>query len=380
MKAVPTLLFLTHDVGFFLSHRLPVAKAAVAKGFAVAVAGPDEGHALALAEHKIRHIPLSMPRGLMNPIGQLQSIGRIWSLLEHERPDIVHLIASKPVIIGGVMSRMLGLSSVAAVSGLGHVFIDPSLRSRIVRQIVLLGYRFAIAHSRCHTIFQNETNRQLMLGIGVDPARTILIPGSGTDVGRFDPSPAENTEPLVLLPARMLWTKGVGEFCEAAKILKASGTMARFRMVGDPYRGNPASLDPGALRKIADGGVVEWAPHTNRIEAELRQSDIVVLPSHGEGFPKTLIDAAAAGRAVVTTNLPGCRDAIIPGETGLLVEPHNAADLAAKIGVLVGDPDLRRRMGAAGRKLAEQRYRIEDVVEGHLRLYAAALSDAPDRP
>lgn len=376
MNAGPSLFFLTHDISFFISHRLPIAKGALAKGFTVTVAGPDEGSALALTDHGIRHVPLSMPRGFLNPVGQLRSIGTIWSLLKRERPDIVHLIASKPVIMGGVMSRALGLSSVAAISGLGHVFIDQSLRSRIMRQFVLLGYRVAIAHSRCHTIFQNETNRELMFGIGVDPARTILIPGSGTDVERFDPTPAENAEPVVLLPARMLWTKGVREFCEAAAILKASGTKAHFRMVGDPYLGNPASLDPNALREIVDGGLVEWAPHTERIEAELRKSDIVALPSHGEGFPKTLIDAAAAGRAVVTTDLPGCRDAIIPGETGLLVEPHSAEDLAAKIAVLVEDTDLRRRMGAAGRKLAEQRYRIQDVVERHIGLYHAALSGA----
>lgn len=364
------ILFVCHDLGFFISHRLPIAIAAQRQGYAVAVVGPMDDAVDVLRTHAIRHIVWEIPRGLKYPLRQVRTFFALVNIFRRERPDLVHLIASKPVIFGGITARFLRIPSVSAISGLGHVFIDNGFSSVILKQIVLLGYRIALSGPLNHTIFQNEHNRSLFVENGVDRARTRLIRGSGTDISQFDPSPSGNVVPIVLLPARMLWTKGVGEFCEAAKLLAATGVQVRFRLVGDPYPGNPASIDDDRLQSMIADTPIEWIRRVSNVAAIMHESDIVVLPSYSEGFPKTLIDAAAAGRATVTSDIPGCRDAIEPGKTGLLVKSRDSVDLARKIQILVDDSTLRKTMGEKGRLLAEREFAIENIVRQHLALFA----------
>lgn len=364
-----SILFVTHDVGFFVSHRLPIAIAAQEKGYNVAVVGPSGNIIGALSDHHIRHIPLEMPRGLMQPIRQAMAIVELARIFRQNRPTLVHLVASKPVILGGIIARAMRIPSVAAISGLGHVFIEDGFKAKAMRRLVLFGYRLALAGQQSHAIFQNEVNRAQFVANGINPERTVLIRGSGTDISRFDPSPSQNIVPVVLLPARMLWTKGVREFCEAAKILVADGIKARFRLVGDPYCGNPASIEPHILETLIEGSAIQWDGHVSDIAKAMHEADIVVLPSYSEGFPKTLVDAAAAGRATVTTDIPGCRDAIEPGVTGLLVQKRDSLDLSLKIRQLIDNVELRRTFGANGRALAERAFSIEKIVGQHLDLY-----------
>lgn len=373
MSHPKSILFVAHDLGFFVSHRLPIAVAAKAAGYRVAIAGPVEPAVAEIEAKGIEHVALDMPRGMMKPLRQLAAIVALGRLLATRRPDLAHLVASKPVILGGTLARMLGIATVSSISGLGHVFIEEGARARIVRALVLLGYRIALGGRNSWAIFQNETNRNLLAAKGLPSARTVMIRGSGTDVKSFDPSPSGNIVPVVLLPSRMLWTKGIGEFCEAARLLKRSGTDARFRMVGDPYPGNPATISVEALNRLVVDYPVEWSPHTEDISRDMHESDIVVLPSYSEGFPKTLVDAAAAGRATVTSDIPGCRDAIEPGVTGLLAKDRDGEDLASKIRQLVDDENLRTVMGRNGRELAERHFAIEKIVDQHLSLYRSIL-------
>jgi glycosyltransferase involved in cell wall biosynthesis len=229
-------------------------------------------------------------------------------------------------------------------------------------------------------IFQNPHNREIFERAAIVGRRAVTIRGSGADLALFDPSPCINEEPVVALPARMLWTKGVGEFVEAAKILRASGVRARFMLAGDTDAGNPASIEAAQLRSWDESGAVEWIGYRTDIAAFLREIDLVVLPSYLEGLPKTIIDAAAAGRATVTTDVPGCRDAIVDQETGLLVRVRDSGDLAEKIAVLLHDTERRRAMGRAARDFAEREFAIERIVDQHLDSYARLLGECRRDP
>ena len=367
------LLFIVNDAGFFCSHRLPIALAAQDEGYAVAVACPADAKVSRIVGAGLEHIAVPLGRGKLDPFGEVAALRALDTIVAGFDPALVHLITSKPIIYGGLVTRRRGIPAVAAVSGLGHVFIDDSARSRLLRRAALLGYRLAMNRPGLHPIFQNRDNLDLFEQAGAVHEPPTLIRGSGTDLARFDPTPVANPVPRLVLPARMLYAKGVAEFVEAARLLRSQGVAAEFVLVGDPDPANPASIPEAQLRAWHAEGVVSWEGYRADIEEVLRQSDIVVLPSHNEGFPKTLVDAAAAGRAVVTNDVTGCRDAIIPGETGLLVRPLDTADLARGMRELIGDESRRLAFGAAGRRLAEQHYAIGAIVRQHLDLYRRAL-------
>lgn len=370
------ILYLVNDAGFFLSHRLPIALEAQRRGFEVAVACPSDRNSIRLPGIGIRHIDVPMPRGRGKAVAELRAMAIVHRVLRRERPNLVHLITSKPVIVGGIAARLHRVPSVAAISGLGHIFIDNSLRSRIVRRLVLFGYGAALKGRSAFPIFQNGSNLDLFARAGLCGGGATLIRGSGTDLARFDPTPSGNATPAVVLPCRMLWTKGVAEFVEAAGILRRKGMNATFVLVGDPDPSNPASIDHETLERWSGSGDVTWIGYRSDIETVLKGADIVVLPSYLEGLPKTLVDAAAAARPVVTTDVPGCRDAIVPGETGLLARPRDAVDLADKIRLLLEDARLRDRMGKAARLFAETTFDINSIVEQHLQLYWKAIASA----
>lgn len=368
------LLFVVNDAGFFISHRLPIALAMRDRGYCVAIACPADRKTTLFASNDLLHLDVPLARGRIGPFGELRALRELNRQIREFDPDLVHLITSKPVIYGGILTRWRKIPAVAAISGLGHVFIDNSLRSRMLRAIALIGYRIALNRRGMFVIFQNLDNLRLFQQHKALREEPALIRGSGTQISKFDSAPAANSIPRVVLPARMLFSKGVAEFVEAARMLRARNIAAEFVLVGDPDLSNPATVPAAQLRAWDEEGVIRWEPHRPDIETVLKYSDLVVLPSYNEGFPKTLVDAAAAGRAVVTSDVTGCRDAIIPGETGLLAPPQNSAELAERIADLLTDPDRRLAMGQAGRALAEADFAIEQIVAQHLALYDRALS------
>jgi glycosyltransferase involved in cell wall biosynthesis len=372
----PKLLFVVNDAPFFISHRLVLAIAARDAGYEVAVACPAHPCTDRFAKEGLGYWELPMPRKRGHLGRELAAAWRLFAILRGFRPNLAHLITAKPVIVGGIFCRILGVPVLAAISGLGHMFIEEDAKTRAVRRIILWGYRLALKRRRALVIFQNPHNREIFERAGIVGQRAVTIRGSGADLTQFDPSPSGNDVPVVALPARMLWTKGVGEFVEAAKILLMAGVRARFILAGDTDAGNPASIDVAQLRLWNETGAVEWIGYRADIATFLRESDIVVLPSYLEGLPKTIVDAAAAGRATVTTDVPGCRDAIVDQETGLLARVRDSDDLAAKIALLLGDPARCRAMGRAARAFAEREFAIERIVEQHLDCYARLL-DAP---
>jgi len=373
------LLFLTPDLPFFLSHRLPLARAARAAGYRVAVAAPPGPRTPELVAEGIEPLALRVTRGSLNPLSEMRTLWRMARVLREWRPDAVHLITSKSIVYGGALARVMRIPALAAMTGMGYVFTHDTPKVRLLRAGVVRLYRFALNHRRAHVLFQNGTDlavaRRYRL---IARARHSIIPGSGTDLSRITPAPLPDGPPVAMLPARMLRDKGVAEFVEAARTLRAEGMAARFVLLGDPDPQNPTSLTAGDLTAWSEEGVVEWRPFTADVGAALAECHLVVLPSYREGFPKTLIDAAAAGRAAIASDVPGCRDAIVPDETGRLFEARSAGSLCDCLREMLGDRDRLERMGAAARRHAEAHFDIRDVCRAHLALYDD-LTGLPDR-
>lgn len=376
------LLIIVNNPDFFLSHRLPIALAAREAGWDVHVAtGPGAQGAARIREAGLPHHPVPLDRGGLNPVRDLVSFGQLLALIRRLRPDVVHAVTIKPVIWGGIAARLARVPGrVAAISGLGYVFIAGGVRAGVLRQMVAQLYRIALGGGGLRIIFQNESDRATMasLGVRVGPDRVRMIRGSGVSLDQFRPAPEPAGPPVVLMPSRLLIDKGLREFVDAARLLCAAGVEARFVAVGDPDPANPANVPPPELAAWRAEGVVEFPGHRADMAAVLAGAHIVVLPSYREGLPKTLIEAAAAGRAVVTTDTPGCRDAIEPDRTGLLVPLRDAPALAAAIRRLIDDPDRRRAMGAEGRALAERAFDVRHVVAEHLAIYDD-LAGPPER-
>lgn len=367
----PKLLFVVNQLDFFKSHRLSLALAAQAHGFDVHIAtafshSADDVVALGLTHHVV---PLR--RGGLNPLSDLRLLWSLIRLFLRLRPQVVHLVTIKPVIYGGLAARCTGMPNVVmAISGLGFVFIRNGGSSRVLQALVKQLYRLAVGGNHVRVIFQNNDDREIFAAFtALRQQQTTLIPGSGVPLSlyRYTPEPAGCV--VVIMAARLLIDKGVFEFIAAAEQLRASGLTAKFCLAGELDPDNPSACTEDDLRRWREGGVVEVLGQCADIPALFSMSHIVVLPSYREGMPKVLLEAAACGRAIVTTNVAGCRDAIEPGVTGLLVPARDICALALAIRQLILDPAMRQSMGFAGRRKAEREFDIAQVVSRHLELY-----------
>lgn len=369
------LLFLVNVDWFFLSHRLPIALEAVKQGYEVHIATGITNKLEDIKGFGFVVHPLTIRRSSTGLVGEIQTFWEILQVLKRTRPDIVHLVTIKPVLLGGIAARLLGLPSVvAAISGLGYVFLARGMKAKVIRCLVSGLYRVALGKRNLKVICQNPDDQATIVRAAVLPEKkVVLIPGSGVDLSAYAPNPMSPEKPVVVMAARLLRDKGLFEFVDAARLLRKQGVPARFWLVGDPDPGNPASVSEVELAKWRNEGVIELLGYREDIAQVFADSSIVVLPSYREGLPKVLIEAAASGRAVVTTDVPGCRDAIDPEVTGLLVPPRNATALADAIQRLLTDPELRVRMGRAGRELAEQKFAIEKVIAAHFKVYEELL-------
>jgi glycosyltransferase involved in cell wall biosynthesis len=288
------------------------------------------------------------------------------------RPDLVHLVTIKPVLYGGIAARILGIPAVAAIPGLGYSFSSKGLIMKYFQYLLIALYRWAVGGSNCQVIVQNQHDMRILRErVGVPVDRITLIHGSGVEVNAYPVIPESKKPFTVVMAARLLLDKGVLEYVEACRLVKQHHPEVRCLLAGDLDQENPGSLSPSELDTIHSEGVVEHCGFQKDIPALFAQAHVVVLPSYREGLPKVLIEAAACGRAVITTSTPGCEDAILPGETGLLVPVRNANALAGAMIRLMEDPALRQRLGDRGRRLALERYDISLVINTHLEIYRA---------
>ena len=373
----PKLLFVVTEDWYFCSHRLPLARAAREEGFEVLVAARMDRHVDRIAAEGLRPVPIRMRRRRANPWHELRTIAELVRLYRRERPDIVHHVAMKPVIYGTLAALLAGVPAVVnALAGLGYVFTSSDLRARLLRAPVRAALRLLLGARRVRTIVQNPDDARALEAIGVPGPRVLVIPGSGVDTDAFRPAPEPEGAVVACMVGRMLRDKGVAELVAAARRLKATLPSLRVLLVGPPDPGNPASIPEATLRAWAGEGVIEWTGPRDDVADLWRAAHLGVLPSYREGLPKSLLEAAASGRPMVATDVPGCREIVVDGETGLLVPPRDADALADAIGRLASDRDLRERMGAAARERVVARFsepRIEPEAET-LALYRSLLS------
>ena len=361
------------------SHRLPIAEASLAKGFDVVIGYGELGDIdPALFKQKgFKTFFIPMQRGRINIFEDLKTFFYIWKFFKRERPDIVHLVTIKPYLYGGIISRLTRVPClVSAVSGLGTLFVHKDFKSKLLRLILYPFYRLAFNHVNQKVIVQNEQDAEILVQWGVlNPLKVKLLKGSGVNLKNFKNFDEPNGTLVVTFAARLLIDKGVYEFAEAARLLKQKGVQARFWVAGDLDAKNPTGLNINDLNKLKTEGYVEILGHQKDIPRLYTRSHIVCLPSYREGLPKTLIEAAAAGRAVVTTDVAGCRDAVIPNKTGLLVPAKDPQKLANALQWLLEHPQERIAMGKEARKFAEKEFSIESVVQNHLHIYQDLLSN-----
>jgi len=372
----PRLLFVVTEDWYFVSHRLPLATAALRAGFRVAVATRVQEHAAPIADAGVELIELKRwRRSSLNPLLEVAAVAELAGVIRRWRPDIVHLVALKPVLYGGLAARLGGAAArVNALAGLGFVFVQGRVLARLLRPLVKLAFRWTLGGERTLTIVQNPDDRDLLVRERlVEASHLRLIRGSGVDLHRFAEAEPPLGKPIVLLMSRMLWDKGVAEFVEAARQARARGADARFVLVGDPDPENPAVIPRETLTTWAESGVIEWWGQRNDAPVVLAQARIVVLPSYREGLPKVLLEAAATGRPMIATDVPGCREVIEPGVTGLLVPARDSVELADAIVQLLADPERCRQMGRRARQLAEREFGVEVVVTRTLGVYRELL-------
>lgn len=369
--AQPSLLFVVNVDWFFLSHRLPLALAARDAGMKVTVAAADTGQSRRIIAEGLDFVPLPFTRSGTGFIRELRSLVELWRLYRRLRPDLIHHVTIKPVLYGSIAAQLAGgIASVNAVSGLGYTFTDMK-RSRGLRSLTTLLYRFAFRHARSRVIFQNPDDIQVFADMSIlRDEQIVLIRGSGVDTDAFQPTAEPDGIPVVVLASRMLWDKGVREFVNAAQLLRNLGTRARFVLIGGSDEGNPTAVPVQQLEEWQTEGIIEWWGHTNDIKQVFALSHVVVLPSYREGLPKVLLEAAASGRPIVATDVPGCREVVKHDVNGLLVQARNVEDLAGAMKKLINDKSLRQEFGQRGREIAVQEFSLDIVVRKTLDVYA----------
>ncbi len=366
------LLFVVTEDWYFCSHRLPIARAARDAGFEVVVATRVQHDAQRIRDEGFRLVPLAWRRRSDRPLRELAALRALRDLYRREAPDIVHHIALKPALYGAVACP-IHVRSVSTVAGFGFMSTSASARARVLRPALRMFLKRHWSRPGARVVVQNPDDREALVHSGmVDASRVTMIRGSGVDVGRFAYSEPPEGEIVVTMVARMLWSKGVAEMVQAARLLRARNVPVRVVLVGEPDHENPEAVPPEILHAWSREGIVEWRGHGTDMPGILQATHIAVLPTYREGLPMTLLEAAASGRPIVATDVPGCREIVRQGENGMLVPAKDAAALASAIAALAADASTRARMGRRSRELALA-FAEGVVVEQTLALYRSML-------
>ena len=365
------ILYVVNVDWFFISHRLAIAEEAKKNGFDVIVAAENTGRSQEIIDKGIQFLNLPFSRSGTNPIKELITVLRFFKIYYIAKPDVIHHITLKPVIYGSIVAKLLSIKSVInAVSGLGYNFTQG--RINLISRIMLRLMKFGFSNNPCF-IFQNNDDYKELYKLGVlSPENNIfLIKGSGVSLEEFYPTPFPSFDRIkIVLPSRMLWDKGVREFFQAAGLLRANYfDKIQFVLAGMADEDNKAGVSVNLLKQWEVGDYFKWVGHQKDIFEVYKNSHIVVLPSYREGMPKTLIEACAMGRAIITTEAIGCRECVDEGINGLKVPIKDAQSLAKAIELLVNNPNKIIEMGIASRVKAEKEFDINSVLKTHLEIY-----------
>jgi glycosyltransferase involved in cell wall biosynthesis len=371
----PRLLYVVTEDWYFLSHRLPMARAASAAGFEVHVATNLGNDADDIAREGFVVHPVRFRRGRLSPFGTLGTIRALRKVYRDVDPAIVHHVALQPIALGILAS--LGrrrFATIHAVTGLGHAFVAEAGKVRSLRGSVATLLRFGMNRRRAIGLVQNPDDRDTLTSLGVAPDHIVLIAGSGIDADRFRPIPEPAGEVTVAFAGRMLDNKGLRTLIAAHRLLRKSDNPCELLLAGSPDPANPTSIPQAEIAGWGREPGVTWLGQVADIATVWRRAHIAVLPSRGgEGLPKSLLEAAACGRPLVATDVPGCREIVINDKTGLLVPVDDPQALAAAISRLARSSPLRIRFGVAARRLVDERFSADLVGKATVALYQRLL-------
>ena len=360
----------------FASLFLDRAIAAKNAGYEVAVHVRCSEHRTVIEQAGLRVIPHNISRSGLNPFRELMSVFQLIKVFRSFRPDVIHLIALKPIVLGSLASSFYPKAKVVnAPVGMGYLFASNDVRARLARPLVKLVLKSTLGRKRSMTIIENSDDKtSLVEGGFLHNNQIVLIRGTGVNLDVFRPTAEPDGPKIVVLIARMLRDKGVFEFVKSARIIKRTHPTTLFWLIGDADPGNPASLTTQQLQEWNDEGIVTWLGYRTDVAELLTQIHIVCLPSYREGFGKVFVEAGAALRAVVATDVPGCREAVEHRVNGLLVEPKNSEALAAALIEVLDNDELRLRLAKEGRRRAEFEFSSATVNTQTLTVYQQVLT------
>lgn len=372
LSGMKVILFANTD-WYLWNFRRSLALALHHAGCDVLLISPDGPYGDKLRSLGLRWQSVPMNRRSLSPLRETVLLAHLVQLLRRERPHLLHTFTLKCAVHGSLAARLAGVPArVNAVAGMGYVFINRSVKARLLRGLVTRLLRLSLGGSGARLILQNPDDVALLRRARVvDPECVRLIPGSGVDCDRFTPGmmPTLSRRLRVLLPARLLWDKGLAEYAEAARLLHERSVAVDLMLAGMPDPGNPAAVPESEVRKWVAEGLLQWLGHVDDMPALFRDVDIVVLPSYREGLPKGLIEAGASGCALVASDVPGCRDVVTHEVDGLCVPARDAKALANAIERLASDGKLRDRLGKAARQKAVTQFDEKLIVRATLEVY-----------
>jgi glycosyltransferase involved in cell wall biosynthesis len=375
MSVKPKVLFFVAVDWFFCSHFMGRALAAKNAGYEVLVLTQVLEHGDQITQSGLRLIPLELDRRSVNPFSTLKSLSQICRIYRSERPSLVHQVAIKPILLGTLVARLAGIRNIVnAIVGMGYLSTSERRSVRVLRPLLNFALNALLNPVGSRVVFENKDDLRSFVAQGqVRSSDAILIRGAGVAPSQIQHGGGAKGSPLVVLVARLLWDKGIGEYVDAARLLRQRGVKARLAIVGDIDRGNRGCIDPSTIEAWRAEGLVElWGFRTD-IAQVLAEATIACLPSYREGLPKSLLEAMAAGLPCVTTDVPGCREAVRHEDNGLLVPAKDSSALADALQRLLLNPDLAKKMGERGRERLEQEFSAQHVNDATLALYREML-------
>jgi glycosyltransferase involved in cell wall biosynthesis len=376
-KKASVLLYLVTEEDYFILHRLTIAKAALARGYRVVILTCTQDRTEFLRQEGFIVVPLRcFKRASMNPLRELGALAEIIFYYQKYRPSLVHHIALKPILYGSIAAMFLPVRAVVNhFAGMGYLFSSIQRKARFLRPIVQRLLKLICARPNVRVVVENPTDAILMEKLGIQPTRVELIQGPGVDTNLYQPQSSMRKEKTVVtLVGRLLEDKGVRELVEAARILHAWNVEVDINIVGAPDPGNPCAILESEMTDWHGAGLIHWYGPQENSPKIWENTDIAVLPSYREGLPKSLLEASSMGIPIVATNVPGCRDVVENGKTGLLVPPRDALALAEAIKTLTLNPILRAEMGKAGRARVCDHFANEIIAKQTVNLYQNLLS------
>ncbi|MDP8207762.1 MAG: glycosyltransferase family 4 protein [Candidatus Electryonea clarkiae] len=380
-KRTKKILYLVNNDWFFLSHRLQLARSASDAGYKIVVATRvnNETDAKIIIKEGFRLYPLRQFAGdNINPLREMAAVLEIAAIYLKEKPTLAHHIGLKAALTGSIAARFTGVPAIVnTFTGLGYLFTRDDSKARVIQKIVLLLIKLAVYRKNVNFIFQNRDDQaKLLSGKVVKSSQASLILGSGVDIDDFAFSKEPEGTPKIVFASRILWNKGIAVLVEAVRLLRQRGLSFEAAIVGKPDPGNPQAVPEEQLRLWHEGGDIEWWGYQENMPGIIKNSNIICLPTfYGEGLPKILLEASACGRAIVTTNIAGCRDIVKDGVNGLLVPPENAVKLADALQTLIENPGTREKMGRNGREIVTSGFTLQEVNRKTLSVYENLLKE-----